>query len=102
MGGVVRWSSTRIDLFGDEGRFRVVRTLRVREGARVVSEVEVTPGEFAGERVGGFSEAFGVARRVSGGGERVRVRVFKRDRWRRRRLVWVRGVELGERWVWWG
>lgn len=92
----VRWQSTRIDLYRDEGKFRVVRTLQVREGARVVSEAEVTPEEFAGEREGGFPDAFGVARRVSGAGEMARLRVFVRDRSGRRRMVNTYRVELGK------
>lgn len=90
----VRWQSTRIDLYRDEGRFRVVRILQVREGARVVSEEEVTPEEFAGERDGGFPDAFGVARRVSGVGEMARLRVFVRDRSGWRRMVNTYRVEL--------
>lgn len=93
----LRWQSTRIDLFRDEGTFRVVRTLRVREDGRVVSEVDVTPEPFAGEREGGFPDAFGVARRVSGAGEMARLRVFVRDRSGRRRMVNTYRVELGKR-----
>lgn len=101
MKNLVRWQSTRIDLFRDEGTFRVVRTLQVRTlrahgGARVVSEEEVTPEEFAGEREGGFPDAFGVARRVSGAGEMARLRVFVRDRSGRRRMVNTYRVELGK------
>ena len=89
----VRWRSTRIDLYRDEGLFRVVRLLHVRTGRRVVTE-EVTPEAFAGEREGGFIEAFGIARTVSGGGEMVQVRLFRSVRRLPRRMVNTYRVEL--------
>lgn len=87
---MVRWQSTRVDLFRGEGKFRVVRLESARDG----STSDVTPEVCAGEWPGGFVEALVVARRVSRPGEMAQVRCFERDRRLQRRMVNTYRVQL--------
>lgn len=89
----VRWESTRVDVFQDEGRFRVVRLVNVRTGRKVESR-EVTPEAYEGERDGDFRDALAVVRAVSPAGEMARFRLYRRDKRRARRMVNMYRVEV--------